>query len=151
MKPYIIVPTAAALIILTAFSYYLYGADIKSLFLDNGKTIEGKADNGVFEKTSFLNIPQTVQLHMENNPIAMKPGLQEMPKQYSFTVVSGASSGFFSPGLKNLVGSVHHWSPGRNIVIWDLGLSEEQVAEIKTWCRVTYKKVPFRTLCAAFS
>ncbi|XP_013391951.1 uncharacterized protein LOC106160006 [Lingula anatina] len=64
-------------------------------------------------------------------------------QKLSFTLITGSNSPFFFPGLKNLVGSVHKWSPDRDIVVWDLGLSPEQVAEVKTWCRVTYRKFDF--------
>ncbi|XP_013396431.1 uncharacterized protein LOC106163403 [Lingula anatina] len=64
-------------------------------------------------------------------------------RNYSFTLVTGANSGYYSPGLRNFVGSAHYWAPGLNIVVWDLGLTPEQVQETQTWCNVTYRRFPF--------
>jgi len=47
-------------------------------------------------------------------------------------VVTGANRRFFR-GLKNLVGSLHWWSPGRKIVVYNLGLNAKQLEEVKTW------------------
>ncbi|XP_013396430.1 uncharacterized protein LOC106163402 [Lingula anatina] len=64
-------------------------------------------------------------------------------RKYSFTLVTGANSGYHSPGLRNFVGSAQHWAAGLNIVVWDLGLTPEQVQEVQTWCNVAYQRFPF--------
>lgn len=49
--------------------------------------------------------------------------------------VTGASEGFFVR-LENLVGSVHFWSPTRNILVFDLGLNAEQLSQLQSMDRV---------------
>lgn len=50
----------------------------------------------------------------------------------SFVVVTAASHKFFDR-LKNFIGSMHFWEPGQKIVIFDLGLSQEQILEALCW------------------
>jgi hypothetical protein len=51
-------------------------------------------------------------------------------------VATGANSAYFG-GLQNLVGSVARWCPRCRVAVFDLGLTAEQVAEARTWCRTT--------------
>ncbi|XP_013396386.1 uncharacterized protein LOC106163376 [Lingula anatina] len=69
--------------------------------------------------------------------------LHEGTRKYSFTLVTGANSKYYSPGLRNFVASAQHWAPGLNIVVWDLGLTPGQVQEAQTWCNVAYRRFPF--------
>ena len=50
-------------------------------------------------------------------------------------IVTGANSAYFH-GLTNLIGSVHFWSPDRNIVVFDLGLDPAQRQELLQMDRV---------------
>ncbi|XP_013421926.1 uncharacterized protein LOC106181925 [Lingula anatina] len=52
----------------------------------------------------------------------------------NFTLVTGSDNVYFD-GLVNLVGSVHYWESRRNIVVYNLGLSETQIQRVKSWCR----------------
>ena len=47
-------------------------------------------------------------------------------------IISAANEAYFT-GLLNLVGSMHYWSPKSQIIIYDLGLSEQQLQEISHW------------------
>ena len=47
----------------------------------------------------------------------------------------------YFPGLQNLVGSVRFWCPHCSIAFYDLGLAAEQLAEVRTWCRVSIRTV----------
>ena len=55
-------------------------------------------------------------------------------------LVTAASHHFF-PFLKNLVGSVHFWESSLPVIIYDMGLTEEERKEIRRW-----KDVSLRTL-----
>jgi hypothetical protein len=50
-------------------------------------------------------------------------------------IVSGTSSGYFS-GLRNLAGSVQFWAPNHQLVVYNLGMSQQQLAEVETWKNV---------------
>jgi hypothetical protein len=47
-------------------------------------------------------------------------------------VVSAANEQYF-PALKNLAASVKFWSPERQIVVYNLGMTESQLEDVKTW------------------
>eukprot|EP00727_Mastigamoeba_balamuthi_P010808 m51a1_g635 hypothetical protein (686) ;mRNA; r:155996-158431 len=51
------------------------------------------------------------------------------------TVVTAANSAWFRE-LQNLVGSVHHHEPEMAIVVYDLGLSPENLETLRTWRNV---------------
>lgn len=53
-------------------------------------------------------------------------------------VATGANGGYYH-GLTNLVGSVHFWCPECPVVVFNLGLSEEQKRTVDTWCNTTLK------------
>lgn len=46
--------------------------------------------------------------------------------------VTAANSRYF-PALRNLVGSLHYWAPGQDIIVYDLGLEDAQISEIDRW------------------
>lgn len=52
------------------------------------------------------------------------------------TLATGADSGYFR-GLVNIVGSVQFWCPECRIVVFNLGLSEQQLNTVRSWCNVT--------------
>ena len=50
-----------------------------------------------------------------------------------------ASSASWFPSLRNLVGSIHLWQPeDQLILVYDLGLSQEQVEQVRSWQGVVY-------------
>ena len=51
------------------------------------------------------------------------------------TLVTGATSGFFG-ALRNFVGSAHFWAPHTTVLVYNLGLTAEQCAAVRTWKNV---------------
>ncbi|KAI6177817.1 hypothetical protein M3Y97_00948900 [Aphelenchoides bicaudatus] len=58
------------------------------------------------------------------------------------TFVAPISSGHFAEG-RLLVKSITTFYPDSKIVIYDIGITEEHIEEIKTWCNVLYRKFKF--------
>ena len=54
------------------------------------------------------------------------------PVQEELTIVTGANAAYFR-GLKNLVGSLYVLAPGYSVVVYNLGLSEDQVLQVQKW------------------
>ena len=48
------------------------------------------------------------------------------------TILTGANGAYFR-GLKNLIGSLHFWEPGRRIVVYNLGLRKDELDKVRTW------------------
>ena len=59
-----------------------------------------------------------------------------------FVLVSGSNAAMFDR-LVNLVGSFHVWEPGTRVILYDLGLSPAQAADVLTWEHVEYRSFPF--------
>ena len=57
-------------------------------------------------------------------------------------IVTAASANFWFH-LQNFVGAVHTWENQTQVVVYDLGLSQEQILEVSFWCRVTLEPFPF--------
>ncbi|KAG1652377.1 hypothetical protein FOA52_005563 [Chlamydomonas sp. UWO 241] len=57
-------------------------------------------------------------------------------------LVTGASSGFFDR-MRNMVGSLHVWEPHQRLLVYDLGFSQRQVAEMLCWRNVEVLPFPF--------
>ena len=68
------------------------------------------------------------------------------PQQFlpfpGFIVVTAASSSYFDR-LQNFVGSVHFWEPSQRVVIFDLGLSQQQIDAVSCWQGVELRAFPF--------
>ena len=47
-------------------------------------------------------------------------------------IITYANKVFFNR-LKNLVGSVHYWEPELRIIVYDLGMCQSQIEDIKSW------------------
>jgi hypothetical protein len=60
---------------------------------------------------------------------AAKPILQDM------VIVSGANSAYFE-GLKNLAASLRFWAPHRQLVVYNLGMTRDELVEVKSWPNV---------------
>ncbi len=54
-------------------------------------------------------------------------------------VVVSAADRKFLPALANLVGSLHHWSPGCRVVVYDLGLGSGPAREVARWRHVVVR------------
>ena len=65
-----------------------------------------------------------------------------MEKYTDLYLITYADERFFI-ALQNLIGSVHFWEPNLRIVIYDIGMNENQVHEILNWKNVLYKKFNF--------
>ena len=57
----------------------------------------------------------------------------------SLVIVSGFSSNHFLEA-QDMIGSVHHFLPDTIIIIYDLGLNDDQRSELKTFENVEIKK-----------
>jgi len=44
--------------------------------------------------------------------------------------------------LQNLIGSVHHWVPYLQVVVYDMGLTPEQEQQVENWKDVILEKLP---------
>ncbi|XP_013406685.1 uncharacterized protein LOC106171094 [Lingula anatina] len=77
------------------------------------------------------------------NNFISSPATKDLIKRKNFTLITGANTGYFKRGLRNFIGSIHFWEPYRKIVVYDLGLTPDEVTEVKTWCRVTYERFDF--------
>lgn len=71
----------------------------------------------------------------------MQQEQQQPRKPADMVVVSGADSSYFG-GLKNLAASVKFWAPQRKIVIYNLGMTEAQLDEIKGWSNLKALRWP---------
>lgn len=54
------------------------------------------------------------------------------PPVSDMIVVSGCDDTYFS-GLQNFAASLHYWAPHRKLVIYNLGMTTDQLSEIKDW------------------
>jgi hypothetical protein len=50
-------------------------------------------------------------------------------------LVTGANSAYFS-GLKNLAASARYWAPRHRMVVYNLGLTQEELTEVEIWSNV---------------
>src|SRR5690606_9096120 len=62
-----------------------------------------------------------------------KSGVPEISGPSSPLVIVTAASGAYFDRLSNLIGSLHFWEPDKPIVVYDIGLSKEQVKEVACW------------------
>lgn len=73
------------------------------------------------------------------------PGILSSPKTCSFSedakfsndmmIISGADIGYFY-ALENFAASLRFWSPDSQLVVYNLGLSEDQISRIERWPNV---------------
>ena len=59
-------------------------------------------------------------------------------------IVTGADEKYFF-ALQNLIGSVHFWDPSRNIVVFDLGISQENLKKLNSIDRVKVFPSPIKS------
>ena len=50
-------------------------------------------------------------------------------------ITTAADSSYFQ-GLKNLVGSLHFWEADRTIGVFNLGMTAQQLEEVRSWNNV---------------
>ncbi|CAH1774565.1 unnamed protein product, partial [Owenia fusiformis] len=60
----------------------------------------------------------------------------------NFVFVTASSRNHFNESL-DLIGSIQTYYPDRDIYYYDIGLEDENVAKIKTMCRVKYRQFDF--------
>ena len=60
------------------------------------------------------------------------PELKEANTNHDMVVISGADASYFEP-LQNLAASLYFWSPFRKLVVYNLGLDEEQMRSVESW------------------
>ncbi|GIL60184.1 hypothetical protein Vafri_14807 [Volvox africanus] len=60
----------------------------------------------------------------------------------NLTIVSGCTMSFMDR-LENLVGSLQYWEPHTPIVLYDLGFTSEQLAQIRCWRGVQVVRFPY--------
>lgn len=63
-------------------------------------------------------------------------------KDYELVIVTACSKTVFER-LRNLVGSIHFWEPGLKVIVFDLGLSSEQLVEVSSWRNVELRRFQF--------
>jgi len=67
-----------------------------------------------------------------SNPVNIQP-----------VIVTAANSRYFA-ALQNLIGSIKIWEPNIKIIVYNLGLLEDNVEEMKNWCNVEHKLFDFK-------
>ncbi|CAH1786603.1 unnamed protein product [Owenia fusiformis] len=70
---------------------------------------------------------------IQNNKTSVQDNLAR--KTLEVVIVTAASARYFY-ALKNFVGSVHYWERKRRIAVFNIGLTQAQVEQIKYWCNV---------------
>ncbi|GLI70775.1 hypothetical protein VaNZ11_015809 [Volvox africanus] len=60
----------------------------------------------------------------------------------NLTIVSGCTMSFMDR-LENMVGSLQYWEPHTPIVLYDLGFTSEQLAQIRCWRGVQVVRFPY--------
>ena len=69
-------------------------------------------------------------------------GEEEFSKLVPLTIVTAANSGYYGH-LTNILGSIQYWEPDMQIAVYDLGLTKDQVDEVKSLCGVELIEFPF--------
>jgi len=59
--------------------------------------------------------------------------------KHDMVIVTGATSGYFH-AMENLVGSCLYWAPEHSVVIYNLGLTDEQLSTAQSWPNVIHIK-----------
>jgi hypothetical protein len=54
------------------------------------------------------------------------------PTDHDMVIVTGANSAYFS-GLTNFAASLKYWAPSKRLVVYNLGMAEEQLKQVETW------------------
>eukprot|EP00040_Diaphanoeca_grandis_P007422 m.40861 g.40861 ORF g.40861 m.40861 type:complete len:576 (-) comp18636_c0_seq1:16-1743(-) len=60
----------------------------------------------------------------------------------SFAIVTACSKAYFDQ-LENFIGSMHFWEPNQKILVYDIGLSPEQLTTLSCYVDVSVKPFPF--------
>ena len=59
--------------------------------------------------------------------------------QHDMVIVTGATSSYFGP-MRNLVASCLYWAPEHSVVIYNLGMTNKEIKEAKSWPNVIQVK-----------
>lgn len=76
---------------------------------------------------------EAVSTHQQARQLEGTHGSKQVDK-LGMVIATGANAQYFQ-GLQNMVGSVHYWCQECSIVVYNLGLTAEQVDEVGKWCR----------------
>lgn len=77
---------------------------------------------------------QPMEFLMSNRSFIQKTCQPQQQREFSedMVLVSGADETYFA-GLENLAASLHYWSPKRKLVVYNLGMDEEQLVAMESW------------------
>ena len=91
---------------------------------------------------------QVVEALSRNTLLLSDPSISK----FQGVIVTGANTAYFH-ALKNLVASIHYWQSfhPRQIIIYDLGLSENRQKEIFTWQWVTLYQSPIKSALKTYT
>ena len=100
--------------------------------------LKGRATGTVIEQGK--PIPEKIsEMNITSSGPCLSSSIFQVPMEVSkidTTIVIAASSSSFDRA-SNLIGSIHHWEPHREIALYDLGLTGSQRAIADSWCGVS--------------
>lgn len=87
-----------------------------------------------------LQLPTVTKTASRSQPVKQPEGTHHTQEgdNLGMVIATGANAQYFQ-GLKNMVGSVHYWCQECSIVVFNLGLTAEQVQEVRQWCRTSMR------------
>ena len=100
----------------------------------------GKLDSN-FQKPGDVNLidPRIQKTEMTSLTVSKIPKIEDttifdpkIQQSEEKTIISYANKNFYT-ALRNLVGSVHFWEPQLQIVVFNLGMLDEQLEDIRKW------------------
>ena len=98
-------------------------------------SVVGQPFNITCDLLNYLGMPPNYYVNLDDIDIN---------KDYVF--VTAASSSYFS-GMKSTVSSIQHFRPGHQIIVYDIGLMQEEVEEVNhSICTVPTKITPSNSL-----
>ena len=71
--------------------------------------------------------------HSLSFPNRCQPKLAQ--HDHDMVIVTGANTDYFA-ALKNLAASLRYWAPTKRLVVYNLGMAEEQKSQVETWPNV---------------
>lgn len=98
------------------------------------QTLESKINSFTLERKNFAAQASIKSANPERRKL----------RALKAVIVTGADTKYYS-ALINLIGSVHYWDSSRNIVVFDLGLSNEQLDSLKDMDRVKVEQSLIKT------
>lgn len=77
-------------------------------------------------------------------PVVPSEDTQKENSQCVLQAVATAVSSDFVDGLQNLIGSIHAFEAGLATIVYDLGMSSEELATVQTWQNAQVFRFPFQ-------